>query len=273
MPRVTREICLFCSRPATSGEHIFSDGLKDLFPKRQKHSRFATVTANYKSDGDAVAITNQTRRPHKGIPNAVKHYVVCGDCNNGWMSRLERRTQPLLRRLIQGKPVKIDRRAQKRLARWFALKVAIHECGCDNPPTVPVADLAVIRRNGRLPDHWHIWIACTDVEREPGSAYNLASIPVPVGSDGKVFKLYGSSTVLVGGRLVLFAFVIPGLRFQNSFARFGDLLQPVFPPAKPIVWPPEKHAGRKVLLQLAQAVSIAMENTRLPDEFIGEGED
>ncbi|HET7084520.1 MAG TPA: hypothetical protein VFI23_07110 [Rhizomicrobium sp.] len=267
MPRVTRKICLFCPRPATSGEHIFSNGLKDLFPKRGKRSRFSTLSADYRANGSITVIKNRLRRSHKGVPNGIKHYVVCGPCNFGWMSRLEKKTQPLLRKLIQGKSVTLGRREIRRLTRWCALKVLVTETGYENQPSIPACDHATIKRNGTLPDWWRIWILCSDGAREPGSGYGFASIKTE-GPSGQELKLNVSANVLILGRLVIFATVTPGLRFNPKLAGTEDMFQPLFPARGPIQWPTKTHADHHILKQLPQALSMALEGARVPDEFI-----
>src|SRR5438477_5572571 len=49
--------------------------------------------------------------------------VVCGRCNSGWMSRLEKKAGPILRQLFLASPaapVRLDRGEQDVLARWAA---------------------------------------------------------------------------------------------------------------------------------------------------------
>jgi hypothetical protein len=81
--------------------------------------------------------------------------------------------------------------------------------------------------------------------------------------DGKVLKVYASSTVLILGRLVIFVMVIPGMRYHSRLS--GNFWNLFFPSVGSIDWPPKKHISREMLLQLAQATSIVMENIHLRD--------
>jgi hypothetical protein len=116
MSRVERELCLFCTNRATTGEHLFSDGLKRQFKPRDNASRYTTISAKYRAgDGDNIDVERFVRRPHKGVLNATKHYVVCDDCNHVWMSRLEQAAQPLLVPLIRGEKARYFQKKTKNL--------------------------------------------------------------------------------------------------------------------------------------------------------------
>ena len=54
----------------------------------------------------------------------VKIKAVCRPCNNGWMSKLETDSKPLIGRLIEDFPLSLHTSQQTLLARW-TLKTAM----------------------------------------------------------------------------------------------------------------------------------------------------
>src|SRR5438876_11046248 len=86
-----RRPCVFCGRlvPLTR-EHLWSKQLGEILPDIGPGEHIFGLT------GDPDAWFIQHRPP---FSRAVK--IVCADCNNGWMSRLEKRARPLLEPMIR----------------------------------------------------------------------------------------------------------------------------------------------------------------------------
>jgi hypothetical protein len=101
------KVCVFCLNPVRvastdrerAREHVFANwALKefDLAKDRIEFSRFETTAPSPPS----LQVSEQTPIRTVDLNNFVLGNV-CSRCNNGWMSDLERATQPELRRLIQ----------------------------------------------------------------------------------------------------------------------------------------------------------------------------
>jgi hypothetical protein len=85
--------CLFCLNRADSLEHVLPGWLlRCVEPKTKGH--FPVHVAHY-VEGQGY----KEKRHHVSVQ--FKARIVCRACNNGWMSRLEREVEPLLRQLIQ----------------------------------------------------------------------------------------------------------------------------------------------------------------------------
>jgi hypothetical protein len=95
----------------------------------------------------------------QGHSGSKKVPYVCKGCNNGWMSRMESRTRPILTPLIQGLPHSISTFDQQYLATWIAKTVMVAEYA--HPDHVAVPDRDRLHLLGELapPDHWRIWVA------------------------------------------------------------------------------------------------------------------
>lgn len=111
---MSHPICVFCNQANKPGrEHILAEWISREFP-----DGVWTVT-NLK----AAVVT-----PDK--PELIREFKVhksfgiitrrpCGQCNNGWMSRLEQRVQPLLRPMIHGNSTTLSLDQQRLIMRWL----------------------------------------------------------------------------------------------------------------------------------------------------------
>lgn len=98
--------CVFCDNTASSCEHIWSEWTHKLFETTSNsshHGRYLEKSDN--ADGSYVAAGHLLR---PGDVSTVKVRVVCTECNNGWMSRLEEEVRPFLERMIQDIPCKLE---------------------------------------------------------------------------------------------------------------------------------------------------------------------
>jgi hypothetical protein len=106
------EECAFCPKTAKlTGEHVFSDWMNLVLPGRKLWRR-------YQQDG--------SHREWQWPGLHLKAKVVCGDCNSGWMSRLENRyAKPAMTDLILGKQsIPIPQSRANSIA-LFAFKTAV----------------------------------------------------------------------------------------------------------------------------------------------------
>ncbi len=84
---------------------------------------------------------------------------VCKGCNNGWMSRMENRTRPILMPLIQGLFHPISTFDQQYLATWIAKTVMVGEYIFPKHIAVPDKERLHMYANLSPPENWTIWIA------------------------------------------------------------------------------------------------------------------
>jgi hypothetical protein len=153
------EKCIFCPNSADSGEHLFSRWLRKKFPYGPL-SRSSSLSATYEAThpGAPIKETYVRHRRHKRAVNTIQHYVVCKDCNLGWMSRHESRVKDILLALIEMRPISLRRAQIRILERWIAKTVAINEMGYPGVKTVIPSDLALIKRYRNLTKNWKIYI-------------------------------------------------------------------------------------------------------------------
>jgi hypothetical protein len=113
--------CIFCGQGNLSKEHLFPNWLRNVFPR----SALSTHTQGRVTWPEGKKhIKTKKGQGHSGTK---KLRVVCKKCNNGWMSKLESTSQPLLSSLIDGNSVTLDTDAQSLLSLWVAKTVCVAE--------------------------------------------------------------------------------------------------------------------------------------------------
>ena len=122
----SRGKCIFCKEWGVSKEHVFPDWLQQLLPKgpNDTHQHGTVIWA---LDTNGIPIRVPTIRRRQGQASSKKVRTVCENCNNGWLSALEERTKPLLRRMVCGKPHRLNDLDQRMLATWVAKTAMVAE--------------------------------------------------------------------------------------------------------------------------------------------------
>jgi hypothetical protein len=96
---------------------------------------------------------------HQGHAGSRKVKVVCRQCNNGWMSRLETRARRVLMPLIQGHSHTLSRFDQHILASWVAKTVMVAEYVHPTHIAIPDGHRLGMYASQEPPEGWQIWIA------------------------------------------------------------------------------------------------------------------
>jgi hypothetical protein len=150
--------CIFCERMGLTREHLFADWLRVLFPRSATDTHNHGVTTwGQSSSGRIYAMPTLT--VHQGHSGSRKVKCVCGPCNNGWMSRLETRTRPILMPLIQGNFHRVSPFDQKTLASWITKTIMVAEFLFPERVTIPDADRLRMYASAEPSENWKIWIA------------------------------------------------------------------------------------------------------------------
>lgn len=147
--------CIFCGSEGLTKQHVFPDWLKEYFPRSEKDMRkqFSTF---FKYDKGTIIATPKFRR-RTGHLGTTKVRNVCGNCNNGWMSRLEQEAKPIIVELLKGNVIALDKTKQELLSRWIMLVNIMIEYTDVKTMAIPQEDKELIM-NGKLPHGWKIWI-------------------------------------------------------------------------------------------------------------------
>jgi hypothetical protein len=158
LPAMAPTRCIFCLTPGTTGEHLFADWLRVLFPRTPTDTRTVGVT-QWGKDIRGKLYAMPQRDIERGHSGSKKIRFVCRGCNNGWMSRMEERTKPILTRLITGVPHFVSTFDQQTLATWVAKTVMVGEYSHPKHIAIPDSERLHMLANLAPPDHWKIWIS------------------------------------------------------------------------------------------------------------------
>lgn len=179
------KICLFCSNPSNSGEHLWSEWiLKDLKPVQPIHVKFGKTFAQWVDNPE------------------VKINCVCHKCNNEWMSDIEGEVKPFMQPMMHGKPVALRPSEQKLLTRWAVLKSMVLDRASPKRRSTPF--YSECERTGMkpplraLPIGTFAWIGMLSVE-----AFHAELFDIFGETDGIAKAFHGCITTIIVGQLVI----------------------------------------------------------------------
>ena len=117
--------CLFCNSPQTSKEHIFPKWLRPYLPETNlEGTQFMRLgDESFKNMMDS-SLTAGKQESSKGYTTNL----VCTNCNNTWMSKLENQVKQILlknNKLIESIPTEISKLDASILSQWLILKALL----------------------------------------------------------------------------------------------------------------------------------------------------
>lgn len=239
-----QRFCIFCGKPGLTREHVWADWLKKYIPKDMTdHSSLFAVVHPTHSDAK--------RRKQPGDIRSRKLRVVCGACNNGWISRLQERAKPHLLPLIQGDVTAFDVSTQTCLSAWIAMFVMVAEHFNPYTVTTPQAQRTYLWQNGNAPfDNWKIWIG--DYQRGDWVGH-LAHFTVPVSSPHHIPEIIDNglprpntqTMTFVVGRLYVHVASSTTDIFEDWRLQRTNLLAQIWPIRRNVIgWPPKTMTDR-----------------------------
>jgi hypothetical protein len=185
--------CIFCGDPVGSGEHLLPDWLKHsktIDHTQVNHTQSQTFMEVVRvRDDSAVIIPNFDEKRRGGAATNRKEPVVCGPCNNGWMSNLENKTKPILLPMIDDESRALNEEDQRTIARWADKVVMVVETtGPKSAVTTHQDRLRVMDESQPRPAlRTQLWIGRT--EHSPRLAHPLHTYLKVGGSNGEIEKL------------------------------------------------------------------------------------
>lgn len=225
-------LCIFCGNPATSGEHLLPKWLQKILPSDEHYVYWREVGGV------------KTSWKKKGFSEKVK--LVCRECNNGWMSRLETAAKDVLSPAItrSSLPYQLDLRAQWIAAQWAAKTGYVFQ-GQGRELLVPRMRPFLLRMNGMPPPQVSVFVGSHyRALRDPGNSVYIQK-PIQIHWDSAP-----AESVQEFGYLSFLA--VGGVSFLVVEHRFGEYIEvvlgehtskmftKVWPRCTKIVaWPPE----------------------------------
>lgn len=128
-------ICIFCPNEANSKEDMFPRWVLKLVQTRYPL---------YRKVGDKPATVTEDQE--------IRLPCVCMKCNNGWMSRLEKKVQKYMGLLIDDFSLPLDRDYQKGLAEWAVKTAMVNDTVESHQRFFTEAECHAFKRDRTLPD-------------------------------------------------------------------------------------------------------------------------
>jgi hypothetical protein len=216
-------------------------------------------------DRREIEIKRRTGEPQSG---ALR--IACADCNNGWMSRLQSATKPILLPLIAGEKIVLPRNDMTTLAAWIAMFTMVAEFMDKSGVRIgiPYSDRQWLKAHKTPPPkNWKIWIALYAPEDEPIKWQGLwvhNTIPIrgeediPKTSDlGIDFPNTQCTTFVIGKLYVhVFSSMITRIIRKQDMRGEGKMVIPRLWPIRssPLAWPPVRSITGKEADGVASAV-------------------
>jgi hypothetical protein len=232
-----QRFCIFCGRPGLTHEHVWPDWLKQYIPKDMTDYTALTATIH-------PTHSELRRKKQPGDIRSRRLRIVCKECNNGWMSRLQENAKPSLLHLVQGEVTAFDVPTQSLLSSSVAMFVMVAEYFDPYKVTTSQEQRTYLFENGRAPSsNWRIWIG--DYQRSKWVGH-LAHFAVPISSPEYVPEIMDNGlprpntqtmTFVVGRLYVHVASSMTDI-FENWRLYRTDLLAQIWPIQRNIIgWP------------------------------------
>lgn len=172
-PMNTLNYCVFCGNRGVTKEHIWANWLKAYIPRNFRDSQHTnSLSFGYPDHSSIIADKTRGRLNGPGDPHSEKLKVLCGSCNNGWGSLLQRRTQPFLIPLISGDLSELSVLATQTLSAWIAMFVSVVEFSHPSTVAVTASERSHLMKTGSAPKTFHIWIGLHDGDPKMLGVFN-----------------------------------------------------------------------------------------------------
>jgi len=208
---------------------------------------------------------NRLPREWSARPFATTVKMVCGQCNSGWLSRLERAAKPIIAPLIHGEGRRLPYEDQALIAAWtcktalVSLLVSSEEArasGYGVPPTEYTALYAQRDRVEPLPFSQY-WIGSYTGDRRALSIWVTPFVIEVIGSSSQPDMPSGYVMTLTLGRLL-----VQGVRFTEPTLQVDLATQwgflDIWPPTDTFPWPATGLADDETLDRLNQAKTLVV---------------
>lgn len=157
-PQPPKPKCIFCGNTPLTEEHFWPDWLKTIMPKDGANSHIHRLINLDIADPSLLVVTpSMYKKP--GPKGSRKLKVVCGDCNNGWMSKIENEVKPILENLILDRSIDLTTPDQLLLVRWAVSRSIIGEYTDLPTQAISPGERKYFKDTLYPPLNWFIWIA------------------------------------------------------------------------------------------------------------------
>lgn len=175
---MNQKVCIFCGGTGLSKEHFWPDWISKYISKSGTDKHTAEVHS-----GDAKSKPELEKKTERQGDLVTKKFrVVCKECNNGWMSRLENSVKPFILSAIQNKNITLNSEQVAMLAQWVVMKVLVAEHNHNGTQVTPAEDRKRFYETSKIPNYFRVYMSRHDTDSE--SAYHRHSITLALSQSG-----------------------------------------------------------------------------------------
>jgi hypothetical protein len=227
--------CIFCDGTPLTKEHLYPQWAHALLPDST-----AGTTEFWRKAGPTEADRLDKTRPRQGSTLHYTFKVVCAQCNNGWMSKIEQNIKPALISIIQGTRLDLSDDNYKPLVEWATLKVMVIDASSKEMQTFTRDQRFAFMSERKIPDFSTLWlIRCGLDDWRSRFLRTLFAFSPPLSPTGPSPLTADLSSVALGFGEGLFFFNHgrSEIKFKKDlFISSGLLLHP--PEGRQRSWPP-----------------------------------
>jgi len=254
--------CVFCEvNNANSREHFYSGWMHDLLPLGPEGTYSGEFIEEHPKTRE---VGKRYKRVKPGELFTKKMKVVCGQCNNGWMSQLDEAAKPLLTPIIKGEAVTLDAAGLEIIARWATLKAIVSEHDAGSTFVTPIEDRKAFMGGGPIPAYFNIYLLSHKCASRIG--YVRTSQVVALSPHGPQPPLDGRSkntqqiSVIFGSAMLhINAARVDGFRIEDRLHMPKVVERRIWPPnITPLSWPATPVLTCDQMRELAYAMERIM---------------
>jgi hypothetical protein len=214
-----------------------------------------------------AAGVDETVKVRSGDPHSGKIRVVCGACNNGWMSTLQTSVRPNLEPMLSNGSVRLLKAHRTRLASWTTMYAMVAEWA--NRDETIVATTADERRqfmDSLLPPaNSKIWIGALRDAAQTG-VYTSMSLPIEesdtaIQHDSAGMPLPNTRvTTVTMNKLLIHVLFCRSAEFARSYRPNHPGLIQLWPDRRrEVIWPPTERLGTVRVRYIAEGLQERVE--------------
>jgi len=261
--------CIFCEKEGDlSKEHLWPNWLSKMYLRKgdEKHTFGSRTYLNKEIVRDGVY-----ERP--GHLFSLKNRVVCQTCNNGWMSKVENDTKPIILRMINGEKHKITNAELNLFSFWIAMKVVTAEFAEKKEAldVTPLTERQEMMNDRKMPSFFNLFIGVHSTGHN--SAWNRHSWTMSYSSKGPTPPLEGrqrnaQSIALMLGPIFIYVLNVRLLGFMpEKHFQFGKMKM-IYPSNRHFLrWPqkPLKRVETNVIAFMSQDLTESEDVKFIPE--------
>lgn len=175
-------LCVFCDQVGFMSEEDLIPMWAGRVMRDLASGRLDVVYSSRQFDADGGTVRHRHRR--RQTYSAVKLEGVCEDCNNRWMSDIERAAKPLVERMIRDGRVGLSVYEIGVISRWLTLKTLVADLLPHDAPTFASEDYHAFHANRTPPEGFAAALGRIDLKGKQDNYYLLQPLTTAIEHEG-----------------------------------------------------------------------------------------